>query len=198
MHFLHQHDARSDGRWSGGGAMMGAMNLQTAYETLSRTPAAFRALLIGASAETLAYREAPDAWTAHEVLCHVTDGEVTDWRPRIAAIVSDGDKRFTPFDRIGGQRTYGKWPMAALLDELDRLRRDNLTYLAQLGLDEAALARTGIHPEFGAVTLGQLLSCWTVHDLAHISQVSRILVRRFGADVGPWRKYFSLLNQAEA
>ena len=173
------------------------MTLSTVYDSLSRSPAAFRALLAGAGPEALAFRESPDAWTLREVLCHVTDGEVTDWRPRVATIVGDGDKRFTPFDRVGGQRTYGNWPVPALLDEFERLRRDNLTYLAQLNLDESALSRTGIHPEFGAVTLDQLLSCWVVHDLAHIAQISRILVRHFGPDVGPWKKYFSILAKSE-
>ena len=174
--------------------MMSGMTLTTVYDTLSRTPAAFRAMLECASPAALAFREAADAWTAHEVLCHVTDGEVTDWRPRIATIQSHGDKRFAPFDRLGGQRTYGGWPVGALLDEFERLRRDNLTYLAQLGLDAPALTHTGIHPEFGEVTLDQLLSCWMVHDLAHISQVARILVRHHGPAVGPWKKYFSLLT----
>ena len=170
------------------------MTLKTVYDTLRQTPDAFRALLSAADPAALAHRESPDAWTTHEVLCHVTDGEVTDWRPRVAAIVDGGDARFAPFDRLGGQRLYGNWPTGALLDEFERLRRDNLTYLAQRNLDAAALARTGIHPEFGSVTLEQLLACWVVHDLAHISQISRILVRHFGQQVGPWKKYFSLLN----
>lgn len=173
------------------------MDLTTVYDTLSRTPAAFRALLSAATPQALAYREAPEAWTLHEVLCHVTDGEVTDWRPRVATIMSQGDKRFTPFDRVGGQQTYGRWPTPALLDEFERLRRDNLTYLAQLDLDAAALSRTGIHPEFGTVTLDQLLSCWVVHDLAHIAQISRVLVRHIGPDVGPWKKYFSILATSD-
>lgn len=169
------------------------MHVSEIVRTLTQTPAAFRALLAGAPADALSFREAPDAWTAHEVLCHVTDGEVTDWRPRTAAIVGNGDKRFTPFDREGGHRKYGQWPTARVLEEFDRLRRDNLGYLSELNLDDEALTRTGIHPEFGAVTLGQLLATWMVHDLAHVSQIARILVRRAGPEVGPWMKYFSLL-----
>jgi hypothetical protein len=46
------------------------------------------------------------------------------------------------------------------------------------------------------VTAGQLLACWATHDLAHIAQISRSLVRFFGPHVGPWRKYFSLLADA--
>lgn len=171
------------------------MTLIDIDRALSSAPSAFRALLSAAAPAALAHRESPDAWSPHEVLCHVTDGEVTDWRPRVAAIVADeGDRRFPPFDRLGGHRTYGAWPTAALLDEFERLRRDNRAYLAQLQLSDAALARTGIHPEFGEVTLEQLLSCWAVHDLAHISQIARTLVRHRGPDVGPWKKYFSLLR----
>ena len=170
------------------------MDLQTVHDTLSRTPVAIRALVAGASPAALAFREHADAWTIPEVLCHVTDGELTDWRPRIAATLSEDQKRFTPFDREGGQRRYGRWSVSALLEEFDRLRHDNLTYLAGLNLKDADLARTGIHPEFGSVTLEQLLSCWVVHDLAHISQLSRIRVRHFAPDIGPWRKYFSLLS----
>jgi hypothetical protein len=173
------------------------MTLANVYQTLSATPAAFRALLSSASAGALGFREAADAWTPHEVLCHVTDGELTDWRPRVAAIVAEeGDRRFTPFDRLGGQRVYGAWPTAALLDEFERLRRDNLAYLAALNLGGSAdaLLQTGIHPEFGAVTLNQLLACWAVHDLAHVSQIARALVRHHGPDVGPWKQYFSLLR----
>jgi hypothetical protein len=174
------------------------MTVSDIYQSLAHTPAAFRALLSPLSPAALAFRESPESWTPHEVLCHVTDGEVTDWRPRVAVVMAGGeDRRFVPFDRLGGHRTYGAWPVAALLDEFERLRLDNLSYLARLNLSSGAagaMTRTGIHPEFGAVTLEQLLSCWVVHDLAHISQISRALVRHHGPDVGPWKKYFSLLQ----
>lgn len=170
-----------------------SMDPTTISGRLASAPSVFRALVAAAPPAAMSFREAADAWTAHEVLCHVADGEVTDWRPRVAAIVGGGERRFAPFDRLGGHRRYGTWPTAAVLDEFDRLRRDNLSFLAQLTLDDQSLARTGIHPEFGEVTLGQLLACWMVHDLAHIAQISRIFVRHAGPAVGPWKKYFSLL-----
>jgi hypothetical protein len=30
--------------------------------------------------------------------------------------------------------------------------------------------------------------------MAHVAQMSRVLTRWFGRDVGPWTKYFSLLQ----
>ena len=44
-------------------------------------------------------------------------------------------------------------------------------------------------------SLSQLLSCWATHDLAHIEQITRSLVRHRAPDIGPWRKYYSLLSE---
>jgi uncharacterized damage-inducible protein DinB len=161
---------------------------------LSSTRTTLRALVEGASPDALVFREAPGSWTPLEVLCHLVDGEVTDWIPRLELMLSDdGPKRFTPFDREAGFVKYAGWTAPELLDEFGRLRSANLTQLSRIGRDED-LRRTGVHPELGLVTLEQLLACWATHDMAHIAQISRTLVRYFGAHVGPWRAYFSLLR----
>ena len=131
------------------------------------------------------------------MLCHVTDGEVTDWMPRLDVILSSGDDRtFTPFDREAGFTVYAGWSAEQLLQEFERLRAANLARLDALDLQYSDLRRTGIHPALGVVTAAQLLACWATHDLAHTAQISRSLVRFFGAHVGPWRQYFSLLADA--
>jgi len=56
------------------------------------------------------------------------------------------------------------------------------------------LAMTGIHPEFGRVTLAQHLSTWTVHDLTHLAQIVRVMAKQYGEAVGPWTKYLSVLQ----
>jgi len=113
--------------------------------------------------------------------------------PRIEKILSGGG-RFMPFDREGGLVRYRGWTAEALVGEFGQLRRANLEKLDNLRLSAPHLALTGQHPEFGAVTLGQLLACWATHDMAHVAQLSRLLTRSFGRHVGPWRKYFSLLQ----
>jgi hypothetical protein len=171
------------------------IELEEIQAALARTPAALRSLLAMAPEAALSFREAPGAWTPLEVLCHVIEGEVHNWLPRVTIILSpDADKRFTPFDREAGFRRYRGWTLDALLWEFERLRADNLDRLARFGLSAADLGRTGIHPEFGPVTLHQLLACWMAHDLAHVAQIARVLVRYVGPDVGPWRAYFSLLR----
>jgi hypothetical protein len=170
------------------------VSLTDIHEVLSGTAATLRSLVGAAPDSALDFQEAPGAWTPMQVLCHVTDGEVTDWMPRLDLILSPGERRvFTPFDREAGFRVYAGWSAAQVLAEFERLRAANLARLGALDLQPRDLQRTGIHPELGVVTAAQLLACWATHDLAHVAQISRSLVRFFGAHVGPWRQYFSLL-----
>lgn len=46
-----------------------------------------------------------------------------------------------------------------------------------------------------AVTLGELIAAWVVHDLDHIGQIGRVLAKQFGEHVGPWRKYLPVLTR---
>jgi len=162
---------------------------------LSRTPAIVRALFEGAPAEALDFQEMEGAWSPTQVLCHLAEAEITNWMPRIDVILgSVEDKRFTSFDREGGFVRFAGWDVRRLLDEFERLRRENVTRLQRLDLTDADRNRTGIHPEFGSVTLDQLLACWATHDLAHINQITRSLVRHRGPTIGPWTKYYRLLS----
>jgi uncharacterized damage-inducible protein DinB len=170
-------------------------DVQEVHALLARTPGVLRSLMAMAPPDAMAFREAPGNWNPLEVLRHVTDAEVHDWMPRIEIILSGSRNPFTPFDREAGLARYDGWTLDALLRELERLRRDNLDRLSGFGMTASDLERVGMHPELGEVTLRQLLACWVTHDLAHVAQISRVLVRYFGQEVGPWRAYFSLLRQ---
>lgn len=171
--------------------------LAAVRESLAQAPRIVEGLIAAAPADALTWRDAEGSWHLVEVLSHMADGEITDWMPRIERILSDGG-RFMPFDREGGFTRYRGWTAEALVGEFGQLRRANLEKLDSFRLSDAHLRMTGIHPEFGPVTLEQLLACWATHDMAHIAQMSRVLTRSFGRQVGPWRKYFSLLQEGPA
>ena len=61
----------------------------------------------------------------------------------------------------------------------------------------AQLALRGEHPQFGPVTIGELLGAWAAHDLHHVAQVAKGLSYQLREQVGPWREYIGLLRQAE-
>lgn len=176
--------------------MTNTLPMEHVRQSLAQAPRIVEGLIAAAPAGTLDWREMPDTWTPVEVLAHLADGEITDWMPRIERILAGGG-RFTPFDREGGFRRYRGWGAEALVGEFGQLRRANLEKLDRLGLTAPHLRLTGEHPEFGTVTLEQLLATWAAHDMAHVVQLSRILTRAFGRSVGPWRRYFSVLQQWE-
>lgn len=163
---------------------------------LSRTPAIVRGLIEGAPAAALDFHEQAGAWSPLQVLCHLADGEIVDWVPRLELMLLGPETaRFQPFDREGGFARFAGWPASQLLLEFEQLRATNLARLDALNLADADGARTAVHPDLGTVTLRQLLACWAAHDLAHVAQIARSLLRHRGPEVGPWRKYFSLLAE---
>jgi len=172
---------------------MDVRGLRDVRTALAQAPRIVEGLIAAAPAAALHWREAEGQWTIVEVLCHIADAEITDWMPRLERLLSGGG-RFPPFDREGGFTRYRGWNAESLVGEFGQLRRANLDKLESLQLSAPHLRLTGEHPEFGTVTLDQLMATWATHDLAHIAQISRIMTRSFGRHVGPWTKYFSLLR----
>ena len=77
------------------------MNIESVRESLAQAPRIVEGLVAAAPPEALMWREADQAWHIVEVLCHIADGEITDWMPRVERILSGGG-RFMPYDREGG------------------------------------------------------------------------------------------------
>jgi hypothetical protein len=85
--------------------------------------------------------------------------------------------------------------LSGLLDEFARLRAENLATLAAWRLTDIELALDGEHPEFGTVTLRQLLATWVVHDLGHIAQTARVMAKQYRDAIGPWRAYLPIVDR---
>lgn len=166
---------------------------------LQHTPAILRELLLPLGDDLLHANEGPGTWSPYQVLAHMTWGELDDWIPRARIVLEHGEALpFQPFDRLGGEKRFAGWELKPLLDEFARLRAANLETLEGLRLRPLDLRRTGRHPSLGVVSLSQLLACWVTHDLAHLLQITRTLVRAQGPHIGPWREFFSALKEQDA
>lgn len=170
-------------------------NIEDAVKVLSATPASLRSWLDGLPEEWTASAGDESNWQPFDIVGHLIHADETDWIPRAKVILAQGDDRkFPPFDRFGHvQRTAGK-TLGELLEEFSAIRRSCLDELRSWDLTAEQLELTGIHPEFGEVTLGQLLSTWVVHDLTHIRQIATAMARQYQTAVGPWKAYLSILN----
>ena len=171
-------------------------SLPTALEVLERTPRTLEQMLGGLSPAWTDATEGPDTWSPYVVVGHLVHAERADWIPRARIILEQGaDRRFEPFDRFAQFRESEGKTLGDLLAEFARLRAESLETLVSWRLGEAELALEGEHPEFGAVTMRQLLATWTAHDLAHVVQIARVMARQYETAVGPWRAYLSVLQR---
>jgi DinB superfamily len=172
------------------------VHLPEALAILERTPRVLRALLEGLGPAWTDATDGPDTWSPYIIVGHLIHGERTDWIPRVRVILAQGtDRRFSPFDRFAQfQESAGK-SLVELLDEFAHLRAANVDILRNLTLTDHHLALTGEHPEFGAVTLRQLLATWVAHDLSHLAQATRVMARQYREAVGPWRAYLSVMDR---
>jgi hypothetical protein len=168
--------------------------VREAIEILERTPALLDGWLVGLSPEWLDAREGEGTWSPLEVVAHLAHNEETDWMTRLEIVLVHGDERpFDPYEREGFRTRFPGWPLEKLLPRFSAARRENLDRLRELDLQPADLARTGVHPALGPVTVRQLIAGWAVHDLTHIAQVARVLAKRYAITVGPWREYMGVL-----
>jgi len=136
----------------------------------------------------------PGTWSAREIVAHLIFAERNDWMPRIRHVLAHGDARpFEPFDRAGHADLLAGHGLGELLDIIERERAGSLAGLEALGLTDADMARRGVHPALGPVTLANLLSTWAVHDLNHIAQACKAVAHQFRDGVGPWEAYLSIL-----
>jgi len=173
--------------------------LEEALAVLRATPPTCAALLRPLPHRMLAADEGPGTWSPLDVLRHVVWAEVDDWMPRAHLIVEQGPGvPFRPFDREAGFHRYAEWTVEALLEEFARLRSANLEDLARILATPGALSRHGRHPELGSVTLQQLIATWATHDVAHLTQIGRVLTQHLGRHAGPWRAFFRGLRDAAA
>ena len=171
---------------------MATLILAEALPILERTPAVLRAQLAGLLRPWLADDDGEGTWSPGQIVAHLVEAEHALWIPRMKAIL--GGDTFPAFDREGSLRRWGQDSLDELLDEFARRRAASLRALAAIKPTDADLTREGTHPEFGTVTLSQLLSTWTAHDLIHLAQITRTMARRYKESVGPWRAYLRALQ----
>jgi hypothetical protein len=165
-------------------------NIDQSISVLERTPGVIKALLQGLDDEWVLHNEGGETWSPYVVTGHLVHAEKTDWLPRVRTIVlQQDDQKFPPFDRNGQFEDSKGKSLDDLIAEFATLRKQSIGQLRVLVPDETQLDAKGIHAEFGEVTLRQLLSTWVVHDLAHLSQITRVMAKQYKEEIGPWVAY---------
>ncbi len=170
--------------------------LAQAVQILRRTPATLTALLSGLAEEWAMSEEGPNTWSAYDIVGHLLHSEETGWISRARMILEYGEQRpFDPLNRTAMFEKYQELSLGQRLAAFEQARMRNLVTLEEMRLTPGSLAKSGLHPAFGPVTLSQLLATWVVHDLNHIGQIVEVMAHQYAEAVGPWKAYLSILTR---
>ena len=173
------------------------LNLDDVVALLSRTPASLTALLEGLPDTFVNATEGDNTWSPYDVIGHLIHSERSNWIPRARHILAGETRRFDSLDQTAQFRESQGKSLADLLETFAVLRRDNVAALDAMKLTSEDLRRTGLHPEFGEVTLEQLFATWVAHDLDHVGQIARTMAKVYRDAVGPWSAYLSILRDRQ-
>lgn len=173
------------------------LQVKEAVTILERTPSVVSALLDSVPDLWARATEGEGTWSPYDVVGHLLHGERTDWMPRARHILAGESRPFESFDRMAQFTESEGKSLGELLMTFAELRARNVAELLEMNLCESDLVRTGQHPDFGEVTLGQLLATWVVHDLDHVAQIARTMAKVYTDAVGPWQVYLSILRDRQ-
>ena len=160
---------------------------------LERNTGIIYGLLDGTSEDEYHFRYEVDKWTLLEVICHLRDEEVEDFRTRVASVLKDPNEALPSIDPVGWvtSRKYNDQPFEAVLNDWEAEREKSLNWLKSL--DSPSWDNAFMHPKFGAMSARLFLCNWLSHDYHHIRQIITIkrafLIHSSGEDLryaGKW------------
>jgi len=117
-------------------------SVEKSYEILERTPTVLKIMLSKLHEDWVMNNEGAETFSPYDVIGHLIHGEKTDWVPRAKIILEFGSaKPFTPWDRFAqNEESRGK-KLLQLLDEFEKVRKENMQWFKSLQLTEADLEK---------------------------------------------------------
>jgi hypothetical protein len=150
------------------------MVVKDAVERLARGRDTLRALAANVTDEQARWKPAPDRWSILEVVCHLHDEEISDFRLRLHILLNRPDEPWPPVDPLGWvvARKYNERRLFESLETFTVERNKSIAWLEQL--DNPDLMVTREHSQLGTIRAGDLLAAWVAHDYVHSAQVARL------------------------
>jgi hypothetical protein len=134
----------------------------------------FAALVENVPLEQARWKPEPAKWSILEVVSHLADEEVDDFRHRLELTLYHPGEPWPPIDPEGWVKLHG-YNDGSLVRALERFREERERSIAWLrGLRSPDLTRSYQHPTAGPIHAGDLLASWLDHDLIHIRQITRL------------------------
>jgi hypothetical protein len=120
-----------------------------------------------ATPETLAHRPSAEKWSAHENLAHVARHHEV-FLERVERILSEDAPQIARY-RAEDDPEWPRWAALATATVLDRLKALRQQLVQRVTpLDDAELARIGVHSAFGPLPLAAWIEFFLLHEAHHL------------------------------
>jgi hypothetical protein len=143
--------------------------IEEAFTILRKTPDTLRELLDAVNLEALSRKKGTE-WSPRQILIHMIDTEYA-FGFRFRFIMAEKDPVITPYDGDKWVETfqYGDLDATQLIRAFTPIRRVNLEMLQTV--DRNLFDKPAHHPEFGTITVGQMVPHLAGHDMSHLQQI---------------------------
>ncbi|MEM7476268.1 MAG: DinB family protein [Planctomycetota bacterium] len=151
------------------------MDMSFAIASLARFPAVLLSVTHDLPSATWLYKPDSETWSILEIVCHLRDEEVEDFRYRVRSTLEDPSKPWPPIDppQAAIDRKYQEDDPQAAIESFMKERAESLRWLKTLENPEWTICHE--HSKVGPVPASRLLGSWAAHDLLHLRQITKRL-----------------------
>jgi hypothetical protein len=146
------------------------MDFPQAIQHLQRNGEAIRLLVQDLDDDTARRKPDPNSWSILEVINHLADEEVEDFRTHLDQVLHKPDEPWARIDPQGWvtQRDYNGRSLPPSLARFLQERQTSLVWLESLGEPNWEAFRDA---PWGKFTAGDMLAAWVAHDILHLRQL---------------------------
>jgi uncharacterized damage-inducible protein DinB len=124
--------------------------------------------------ERLERRPAPGKWSVRQIVAHLADCELV-FAFRLRQTLAEDHPTIQPFDQDRWAARYASYDFAAALRLFEAMRGWNLLLID--GVPAPERQRPTSHPERGTMTFWTIVETMAGHDINHLGQIERLLIR---------------------
>ncbi|RNC91581.1 MAG: DinB family protein [Allomuricauda sp.] len=150
------------------------MEHDTIIPELQRNKHVFESLLKELSEELITWKKNESTWCLLEIICHLLDEEVEDFRARTRHALETPDLPLKPIHpgEWPEERAYLAQNYEEVLNKFLFERQVSIEWLKSL--EQPKWKQAFQHPTLGAQSAEHLLANWLAHDYHHIRQINAI------------------------
>ncbi len=151
------------------------MNTEFLLKRLESLPVVLPALIHNVSDDDMRWHPPSGNWSLLEIVCHLAEEEVNDFRARIKTILADSNQ---PWPAIAPEQTvidkrFNQRDVTESVQSFLQERERSMEWLRETRGETQNWEAAYQHPEIGPVKAGDLIFSWVAHDLLHVRQIAK-------------------------